>query len=319
MFSSLPVHGGRLAALICIAGVAWPEAVAAQSLFESLFGAPKPAMRAPAGYPGAQRLLPPGAYIPAPSIAVRPAPARQERDDDDDDGKSSARSGGKGGHHTVCVRLCDGFYWPISYSAPRSKFYRDANVCSSSCATEAKLFHYPTSGGDVKDAVDLGGRVYGRLPTAFKYRKALVQGCTCKAEPWSQAEIDRHRIYALNEEAAKGGAAPATNIAALPISPPSGTQASGFVGDATDGDEAASAPATSATSPASPVADQSAPPPKPTRTRTAEATHSRQRSRSQAPLPPLRIKAATGPVAGGFWGGGAPKYAWPGDAPARMR
>ena len=103
---------------------------------------------------------------------------------------------------TVCVRLCDGYYWPISYSAPRSRFYHDANVCQSSCAGEARLFHYPTSGGSIEDAVDQTGRVYGRLANAYRYRKALVEGCACKPAPWSEAEVIRHERYALAEKAA---------------------------------------------------------------------------------------------------------------------
>ena len=44
--------------------------------------------------------------------------------------------------------------------------------------------------------VDLTGRAYGSYPTAFKYRKTLVEGCGCRPQPWSETERARHRAYA---------------------------------------------------------------------------------------------------------------------------
>ena len=199
MRSPLLLHGAGFAAILAFGLTTAPSSATAQSLFEALFGPSKPTY-AP---PGPNRLLPPSGVNAGLPYTTRPTP--QLRRDDDDNAGGRAADHGRGGYQTVCVRMCDGFYWPISYSTSRSRLYRDANVCSSSCSSEARLFHYSTSGGQMQDAVDLTGRAYAKLPVAFKYRKSLVQGCTCKPEPWSQAEIDRHRIYAMNEELAKGG------------------------------------------------------------------------------------------------------------------
>jgi hypothetical protein len=57
------------------------------------------------------------------------------------------------------------------------------------------LFYHPV-GKDIEQAVDLEGTAYARLPNAFRYRKALKQGCTCRPEPWSNAARDRHDRYA---------------------------------------------------------------------------------------------------------------------------
>jgi len=62
--------------------------------------------------------------------------------------------------------------------------------------TEAQLFYHPTPGGDVDTMVDPMGRAYALLPNAYKYRKTLVQGCRCRPQPWSEAELARHRAYA---------------------------------------------------------------------------------------------------------------------------
>ena len=40
------------------------------------------------------------------------------------------------------------------------------------------------------------GRAYASYPVAFKYRKTLVQGCQCRPQPWTEAELARHRAYA---------------------------------------------------------------------------------------------------------------------------
>jgi hypothetical protein len=101
-------------------------------------------------------------------------------------------------YRTLCVRLCDGYYWPISHSVTRGRFHQDADACRSSCGSEAGLFYQP-SDGDVSDMVDLSGRSYSALPHAYLYRRTLVEGCRCRPEPWSAAEAERHRLYKLNE------------------------------------------------------------------------------------------------------------------------
>jgi uncharacterized protein DUF2865 len=53
--------------------------------------------------------------------------------------------------------------------------------------------------------VDLTGLAYSALPNAFRYRKTLVPECRCRPQPWSDAELQRHRAYAE-------GRAPATDI-----------------------------------------------------------------------------------------------------------
>ncbi len=103
-------------------------------------------------------------------------------------------------YRTMCVRLCDGFYFPMSNNVRREKLYRDNRACMQRCDGEARLFYYPIDGGSVATMVDLAGRSYSALPNAFRYRKALVDGCACKPAPWSPEEAARHEGYA-NEDA----------------------------------------------------------------------------------------------------------------------
>lgn len=104
---------------------------------------------------------------------------------------------------TVCVRLCDGYYWPISFATTRSSFERDAAKCEASCGG-AKLYVYRNPGEEADDMVDLRGQPYKRLTTAFLYRTQYDAQCKCQPHPWEEAARLRHRIYALEAAARQG-------------------------------------------------------------------------------------------------------------------
>jgi hypothetical protein len=99
----------------------------------------------------------------------------------------------------MCVRLCDGYYWPVTFNAKRSRLGHDAKVCSSSCVSEARIFTMPDS-GEAKDMVDQQGRPYLKLANAFKYRKAQTNMCTCKPDPWDNEARARHQAFAAKSE-----------------------------------------------------------------------------------------------------------------------
>jgi len=101
-----------------------------------------------------------------------------------------------GAYRTLCVRLCDGFYFPISYSTLRWRFAGDAKQCEQRCPAGARLFVHRNPGQDVDDMVDLHGRPYRSLPTAFLHRARYVADCTCRGNPWDEASVARHRAYA---------------------------------------------------------------------------------------------------------------------------
>ncbi len=84
-------------------------------------------------------------------------------------------------YRTVCVRLCDGYYFPVSFSTLPSHFEQDENVCQSKCAAPVELYYYQNPGATVDQSVALRTQEpYTTLKTAFRYRKELVPGCSCK-------------------------------------------------------------------------------------------------------------------------------------------
>jgi hypothetical protein len=92
---------------------------------------------------------------------------------------------------TVCVRMCDGFFYPVSYSTTPSNFARDAAMCQQTCpGTQAELFTYPNPGGDMSQAANMNAEAYTNLPNAFRYQKEFVKDCSCKpaGQTWAQAQ-----------------------------------------------------------------------------------------------------------------------------------
>lgn len=95
-----------------------------------------------------------------------------------------------GTYRTICVRTCDGFYFPISYSTVPTRFAEDEQLCRRMCpATEAVLYSHRNPGEDVARAVSTAGRTYSELPTAFSYRKQYNSACSCRlpGQSWAEA------------------------------------------------------------------------------------------------------------------------------------
>lgn len=115
-----------------------------------------------------------------------------------------ARRSNDGTFRTVCVRLCDGYYFPISFSTTESNFQRDQATCENSCGSPARLYVAPSSSDDPAELRSVDGQPYTKLPTALLYRTKYDAQCRCTPQPWDKASLDRHRIYALEEAQRRG-------------------------------------------------------------------------------------------------------------------
>jgi Protein of unknown function (DUF2865) len=95
-----------------------------------------------------------------------------------------------GSFRTICVRTCDGFYFPISYATNPARFREDEKICQRMCpAAEVMLFSYRTQGEEVAQATSINGSPYSSLPNAFKYRQEFNAACSCKraGQSWADA------------------------------------------------------------------------------------------------------------------------------------
>ncbi|MFI0845468.1 DUF2865 domain-containing protein [Mesorhizobium sp. IMUNJ 23232] len=87
-------------------------------------------------------------------------------------------------YQTMCVRTCDGYFFPISYASTVSDFDRDQKNCETSCpGTEMQVFFGPSGIDEPADMVSTEtGRFYTELPTAFLHQRTDVPqpvGCAC--------------------------------------------------------------------------------------------------------------------------------------------
>ena len=145
-----------------------------------------------------------------------------------------------GTYRTVCVRTCDGAYFPVSFATVPARFPDDERSCKALCpAAEATLFAYRNPGEDMNQAVSINGQPYSALPNAFKFRTEFNPSCACKAagQTWSdalktiddKAAAEQQGDIIVTEESAKKmarpkpapasarkGAAPAATTAAAP-------------------------------------------------------------------------------------------------------
>jgi hypothetical protein len=121
-----------------------------------------------------------------------------------------------GVYRSICVRLCDGFFYPISYSTYASRLSQDATECQSNCAAPAELYVYRNPGASPEQAISLNGSAYADLPVAFRYKKEYVKGCSCKQAEYNPTEIETYNKSAeataatapVKGKPAKKGAAP---------------------------------------------------------------------------------------------------------------
>ena len=96
-----------------------------------------------------------------------------------------ARAGSK----AVCVRSCDGAFFPVSYSASSGRLQGLDDMCHALCPnTDVSLYTYPAS-GEIEQAVSITGAKYMDSPNALKYRKTFDSTCSCRrrGQSWADA------------------------------------------------------------------------------------------------------------------------------------
>lgn len=135
------------------------------NLLESVFGAPKP-----------------NDVQQQPLDADPDAPPTQQPD------RIVGSTGeARGGGEAVCVRSCDGAFFPLTYSAGGSQLDSLADRCRALCpATEVTLYTMPVN-GQIEQAVSINGARYMDSPTALRYRKSFDASCACRrrGQTWS--------------------------------------------------------------------------------------------------------------------------------------
>jgi len=95
----------------------------------------------------------------------------------------------RGGGEAVCVRKCDGYYFPLTpaMSSERANQLRD--LCQASCPNAETGLYSRAPAADISTAISAeSGDSYENLPNALKYAKKLDPSCSCLKPKQSWAE-----------------------------------------------------------------------------------------------------------------------------------
>jgi hypothetical protein len=105
-----------------------------------------------------------------------------------------------GGPYTVCVRTCDGGFFPVTYFRAASRADTLDGICQSLCPNaEVKLYSFRL-GGTIDEAVSSTGEPYDRLPNAHKFEQSYDSSCSCRrpGQSWAEALANAEAKYGHN-------------------------------------------------------------------------------------------------------------------------
>ncbi len=152
------------------------------NIFEALFG-------------GVARLA-----LPQPQTDASVEPL----DRGDEGSPNQAQPGEKGhveahsGSYAVCVRTCDGSFFPVSYTGAGSRADSLEEVCRALCPNaDVALYSFPFGGTIDGAASSSNGEPYANLPNAGKFQQTYDPNCSCrrKGQSWADALADAEARY----------------------------------------------------------------------------------------------------------------------------
>ncbi len=104
----------------------------------------------------------------------------------------------QGGPMAVCVRSCDGGFFPVSYSAHNSNLSDLETLCKALCPNAEVQLYTRSLWKGMEGAVSISGDAYKDHPNAFKFQKSYDPACGCKPpdKSWAEALGDAEAILA---------------------------------------------------------------------------------------------------------------------------
>lgn len=131
--------------------------------------------------------------------------------------RAKAEKGQSGGRLPVCVRSCDGFFFPVNYQGAQDQ-YND--VCRASCPDAKAELYYMTPGADIETAVSARGAPYTALAAASAFKKSFDATCSCKrpSQAWgtalqsAEALIRKKGDIVVTDESSKRMAEPVNGL-----------------------------------------------------------------------------------------------------------
>jgi Protein of unknown function (DUF2865) len=100
---------------------------------------------------------------------------------------SGERSAREGGSKYVCVKTCDGSFFPLPYS--RASGATREEVCQALCPNADVSLYTMPFGGTIDEGVSSTGSPYMALPNALKFQQSYESSCSCRrpGQSWADA------------------------------------------------------------------------------------------------------------------------------------
>jgi hypothetical protein len=99
--------------------------------------------------------------------------------------KASTVSGPSG--VTYCVRLCDGYFFPLSPAAGGER--QQEAACAAMCPAAATRLYVGQPGQEIGAARAANGQRYQQLASAFNHQSGTSSACSCTARGWGTASV----------------------------------------------------------------------------------------------------------------------------------
>jgi hypothetical protein len=160
----------------CVPGAAPGQPPREKNFFETLFGG------------GDDR------QIRDDEMPVAPDEQGQKEPGDEEGG-----NGKLGGSQAICVRSCDGGFFPLNFSARRANLDQLTELCKALCPNTEVAVYTRNPARDVSSALSVDGQPYNDLPNALKFEKSVEPNCGCKAPNQSWVEALAHAEEVLGQ------------------------------------------------------------------------------------------------------------------------
>ncbi|MCU0819488.1 MAG: DUF2865 domain-containing protein [Beijerinckiaceae bacterium] len=103
----------------------------------------------------------------------------------DEELKEKARLGGR---TPVCVRTCDGFFFPVNFEGLTARD-EHGQVCQALCPGAETMVMYMRLGAEIETAATRDGQAYTSYPFALKYRENRDNACFCRPPGYTAAQL----------------------------------------------------------------------------------------------------------------------------------
>ena len=146
----------------------------------------------------------------------------------------------RGGSKPVCVRTCDGYYFPLDIGTGRARAEGD-QLCQALCPEAKAEVYFMAPGGEIEGAVSNSGQNYTALPSALQYRKSISPDCTCKApgESWAALLKPAEQLLDGGRHSDAVVTPEQSQMMARPVTPKAGRRAAAPITPDLDDDDAA--------------------------------------------------------------------------------